>query len=134
MQIVRFGAVGTSAALLHAGIFMLAIAQAGLTAVGANTLAFCVAFVFAYIGHRFWTFRPSQGNGQDGEGLVGATLAKFFTVAIIGYSINTLLAWLIVDRGGYQPLWALLAMTLITPATVFTLAKYWAFAAQGNQR
>lgn len=124
MQIVRFGAVGTSAALLHAGIFMLAIAQAGLSAVGANTLAFCIAFVFAYLGHRFWTFRPSQGVEQ----LAGATLVKFFMVAIAGYGINTFIAWLVVDRLGYQPFWAVLVMGVVTPVTVFSLAKYWAFA------
>lgn len=124
MQIVRFGAVGASAAALHAGIFMLAIGQAGLSAVGANTLAFGVAFVFAYLGHRFWTFRSSQG----GEQLAGTTLVKFFAVAITGYGLNTLVAWLVVDRGGYQPVWALLAMLVLTPPTVFSLAKYWAFA------
>lgn len=128
MQIVRFGAVGVSAALLHAGIFVLAIAQAGFTAVGANTLAFGIAFVFAYIGHRFWTFRPSQGSEQ----LVGATLVKFFTVAITGYGLNTLIAWLVVDRSGHDPFWALLVMLVVTPATVYTLAKYWAFASASS--
>jgi putative flippase GtrA len=128
MQIVRFGAVGVSAAVLHAGIFMLAMNPAGLSAVGANTLAFGVTFVFAYIGHRFWTFRSSQGVEQ----LAGATLAKFFAVAITGYGINTLVAWLVVDRGGYQPIWALLVMVMVTPPTVFGLAKYWAFANQAS--
>lgn len=129
MQIVRFGAVGVGAALLHSGIFLLAIKQPGWTAVGANTLAFCIAFVFAYIGHRFWTFRPSQGA----EELAGATLVKFFTVAITGYGINTFIAWLVVDNGGYSPLWALVAMLVVTPATVFSLAKYWAFATKSAE-
>ncbi len=126
MQFFRFGLVGTCAALLHVVIFLHAIDTARFTAVGANTLAFGVTFVFAYLGHRFWTFKPSHSDRQ----LKGATLFKFLTVALTGYCINTLISWLVVDRGDFAPLWAVLLMATFTPITVFCLAKYWAFAAQ----
>jgi putative flippase GtrA len=58
-QIIRFGIVGTSAALVNFSIVVLLVESGTLQPLYANMVAFVFAFQVSYFGHRFWTFHET---------------------------------------------------------------------------
>jgi putative flippase GtrA len=117
-EIIRFGAVGGAATITHlmaAAVFTKLFRD--LDAVGINTLAFCVAFIVSYAGHRYVTF------GKEGSP------AKFFITSLTGLAINNAVVYLassIVEA----KLLAITIGTMIAPIAVFFLSKYWVFRAK----
>jgi putative flippase GtrA len=114
--IIRFALVGGVVFLVH-----LAIAYAllhffpTLPVLVINTLAFCVAFQFSYLGHKFFTFK-SDGSWR-----------KFFFVAGVGLCVNNLTVSLGQIALGI-PFVAIILGNVAAPVTVFFLSRFWAFA------
>lgn len=118
-QLARFGVVGVAATATHALVYAAAVSEHALAPLVANPVAFAVAFVVSFVGHRHWTFA-----GQGAE----RALPKFLATALLGLASNQLLTWLLVERLQQPPLHALFGILLVTPVLVFLCSKHWAFA------
>ena len=116
-RLVRFGAVGGGATLLH-----LAIAEAALFLGAEAWLAFLVAFgpafVFSYLGHRHFTF--ARGDRQS--------LPRFFAIALVGLAAGQ--AMVELSRhvpSDLHPALRLMLGAAVVPAATYFAAKMWAF-------
>ena len=55
----------------------------------------------SYFGHRSWTFRGVQA------GAAGASLARFWVVALIGFALNSMFVHLVTGVFGLAYGWAI---------------------------
>lgn len=127
-QVAQFGAVGLSAAVTHVAIFSALLEFEIMPPVAANTVGFAVAFLVSFFGHFKFTF-GAQTKDLDRAGQ-RAAFAKFIAVALIGYLLNTLAVYLIIDVYNLHYLFSVAVMLTVVPAVVFAISKFWAFAGQ----
>jgi putative flippase GtrA len=119
LQLLRFGIIGLLATATHAAIYGYLVSQTAIPPLTANPAAFTLAFAISFVGHRYWTFA-----GQAAE----RALPKFFATALLGFSSNQFITWLVVEHLHRPPLSVLYGIFLVTPVLVFVCSKYWAFA------
>lgn len=124
-QAVKFGMVGGLATVVHLSLFVLCIEWVGMEPFWANFPAFAVALVTGFAGHLRWTF--VRRHRTDANPWPFA-FAKFAATAIFGLLLNSLIVLGIVDTLGLNYGVAMVLMATATPAVVFVLSKFWAFA------
>jgi putative flippase GtrA len=124
-QGAKFGLVGLVATAVHITIFVICIELAGMRPFWANFPAFGMAVVVGFIGHFSWTFRDQ--TSRQGRPATMA-LARFSATAVLGFSLNSLVVFTVVDLAGLAYPFAAVLMATAVPATVFLVSKFWAFA------
>ena len=132
LQYLRFGSVGLVATVVHVLAFVTLIELAATSPLLANLLAFALAVLVSFGGHRRWTFRPEAAGPRHPK----AALLKFILVALLGLTLNSLAVYLITELLDLSYRYALLVMIGIVPLIVFLLSKHWVFAgsAAGRRR
>ena len=119
-QTVQFVAVGGSAAATHLMAVFVLVQGLGLAPLVANVLAFLLAFVVSYNGHRLFTFSEADAHGWH-------VVGKFFAVACLSFVVNELLYMAALRWLGWHYLWSLFAVLLLVAVGTFVLSKFWAF-------
>ena len=119
---LRFVVVGVSAALLFAGLNYL-LARSGMAPALAGPLAYLVAFAFAYLTQRRWTFSGEQSHAVAFPRYLALQLG---CAALSGAVSHGAVAWF-----GASPLAMAIAATLITSAVSFVVSSRWVFARRG---
>ena len=120
-QLLQFVLVGGSAAATHLAVVALRVSQLNMPPLGANVLAFLVAFVVSYNGHALLTFSAAQAKGWS-------VVARFFAVACLAFVANEVLYYIALHQWHLHYLWSLFAVLLIVAVVTFVAAKFWAFA------
>jgi putative flippase GtrA len=122
LTIIRFALVGGGVLLVHlATAYSILHFHPGLPVLAVNTLAFCVAFQFSYLGHRFFTFKSDGSH------------AKFFFVAGIGLCVNNLVTSLAQVAFGI-PFVAIVLGNVLAPVAVFVLSRFWVFSPRSVEK
>lgn len=121
VQGLKFGTVGGLATVVHLTLFVICIELAGMQPFWANFPAFAVAVVVGFTGHFLWTFR-------DGANSWKPAFMKFAVTAILGLLLNSLIVYGMVDVLGLGYGYAAATMATLTPAVIFVVSKFWAFA------
>jgi putative flippase GtrA len=123
VQGLKFGTVGGLATAVHLALFVLCIELLGMRPFWANFPAFAIAVVVGFAGHFLWTFRD-----RDGVNSWKPAFVKFAVTAILGLFLNSLIVYGVVDTFGLGYGYAAALMATLTPAVVFAVSKFWAFA------
>lgn len=89
-RFVKFGAVGTSGAVIDFGLTAFCKGILGIPELLANAIGFTVAATSNYFLNRVWTWRSTSKE-------VGVEYAKFFFVSLIGLGLNSLIVFLLKD-------------------------------------
>ena len=115
-----FGLVGACAALVHYVSAVVLEAHEWLSPAYANFVAFLIAFLVSYFGHRYLSFAGNVRSHLH-------ALPRFLTVAIAGFTGNQILLLGLLQHS-QLPFWIALGivMLVIAIATFFS-SKYWAF-------
>ncbi|SHI59067.1 GtrA family protein [Wenxinia saemankumensis] len=118
-QMLRFGAVGLAATIVHAAAALAAQAALGLPDLAANLAGFAAAVGVSYLGHARVTFRrPGADAGQA---------LRFLCVAGLALAVSSAIT-LAADRAGLDFALAMALVVLIVPPANYLAAKAWAFA------
>ncbi|MGF1484058.1 MAG: GtrA family protein [Opitutales bacterium] len=118
-RILRFAAIGGVATLVHFLTYAAMLELAGLPPLIANTVAFGVAFVVSFVGHRWITFRCRRNFLQS--------LPRFFSLALAGFGLNQLLVYLSVYPLGLGEYPGAIAAVVVVPVFTFMLSRLWVF-------
>jgi putative flippase GtrA len=122
MQLIRFGLVGGFVTALGAGAYLVA-ALSGVAPLLANVIAYVVAMATGYVLHSRVSFR---GHGSRDN--PGARTARFVTVSLISFALNSLFVWTLTGPMAL-PVWVpVIPMLFVTPLVTFTLNRRWVFA------
>lgn len=89
-QIIKFGFVGGSAFVIDAGLLFLLTDFLNIHYLISGTVSFSVSVIYNYILSIFWVFdTSSHKKSQD--------FVVFVVMSIIGFGINQLLMYILVD-------------------------------------
>ena len=121
-QLLQFVLVGGSAAATHLAVVGLLVSLLSLPPLGANVLAFLVAFVVSYNGHALLTFSAAQARGWP-------VVAKFFAVACLSFVANEALYYIALNWLHWHYFWSLAAVLVLVAIGTFVMSKFWAFKA-----
>jgi putative flippase GtrA len=119
-RLLRFTAVGLAAMAVYAGL-VAALTLAGVSPAWlASGIAYALAAVWSYVGHRRFSFRSTASHAVAGP--------RFIVVTATGQGLAVLLPALITDIGGLPHLWSTLAVCVVCPAASFILNTRFVFA------
>jgi putative flippase GtrA len=119
-RLIRFTAVGLAAMAVYAGLVVLLTLGGVSPAWLASGLAYALAAVWSYIGHRRFSFRSSASHAVAGP--------RFAVVTGVGQGLAVLLPALITDIGGFPALWSTLAVCVVCPGVSFLLNSRFVFS------
>ena len=122
-QLLQFVLVGGSAAATHLAVVGLLVSLLSLPPLGANVLAFLVAFVVSYNGHALLTFSAAQARGWP-------VVAKFFAVACLSFVATEALYYIALNWLHWHYFWSLAAVLVLVAIGTFVMSKFWAFKAR----
>lgn len=123
---IRFTMVGSGAAAVHYLCVLLLVEYLFISALFANLIAFCVAFLVSFFGHTYLTFATVT------RFRIKHTLPRFFLVASSAFGCNEILFFILI-RYFFWPYQIALAFVLITVAAgTYICSQYWAFRARTN--
>ena len=120
LQLVRFGAVGTSGYVVNLVVFTAAVHGAGFAYYVAATLAFVVALANNFLWNRIWTFHAHAGHA-------GFQAARFVVVSLVAFAFNLVVLFALVELAGMAKVPAqAIAIAAATPLN-FLGNKLWSF-------
>lgn len=117
-RLLRFVIVGVGAAALFAVLAYL-LASAGMRPVLAGPIAYLVAFGFAYITQRSWTFAGEQAHAT--------AFPRYLALQLGCAALSGAVSHVAVARFGASPLTMSLAAVLVTSAASYVASSRWVF-------
>jgi putative flippase GtrA len=121
MQLIRFGLVGASGAVVNLIVFTILNHGFGVHYLVAGVGAFLVAAVNNYTWNRGWTFRDQVRRSHARQ------LTQFAVVAALVLLPNLLLLWFLNEKAGIHGVFAqMIAVVIVTPIS-FLGQKLWTF-------
>jgi|WetSurMetagenome_2_1015567.scaffolds.fasta_scaffold447173_2 putative flippase GtrA len=118
-KLVRFGSVGVAATLIYAAL----AAAFGLLRIGAtpsSILAYALAAVFGYLGHKRITFRSGAAHAVE--------LPKFIVASAVGLGVAALAPIILTDRLHLPRAAPILATCVAVPLLNFLILDQLVFA------
>nr|NUR37024.1 GtrA family protein [Sphingomonas sp.] len=120
-QLIRFIISGATVTALGVGVYaIVALVLRWHPQIG-NILAYLVAMATGYVMHSKWSFR---GHGAERN---HATKARFVTVSLISYALNSFWVWLLFTFLQWGRAAPIVPMLFVTPVVTFTLNRQWVF-------
>jgi putative flippase GtrA len=119
-RIARFTIVGLAAMAAYAAI-VTALTFAGMRPAWlASGLAYALAAIWSYVGHRRFSFRSDAPHRRAGP--------RFVLVTAVGQGLAILIPALMTDLTGYPPIVSTAVVCLVCPAVSFILNSAFVFA------
>lgn len=125
-RLVRFAAVGLSAAAIHYISVVALVETLASPPLLANIAGFLISFWMSYFGHRFWTF-------SDQISINHSSLLRFFATASLGFGMNELLFYLMLTHTTIPYTIALAIAVFSVAISTYFLSRLWAFRSQTTQ-
>ena len=120
-QLIRFIISGATVTALGVGVYaVVALVLRWHPQLG-NILAYLVAMATGYVMHSKWSFR---GHGAERN---HATKARFVTVSLISYALNSFWVWLLFTFLQWGRAAPIVPMLFVTPVVTITLNRQWVF-------
>jgi putative flippase GtrA len=116
----RYATVGGSAAAVYYLSAIALVELGGLQPLAANPFAFLVAFLANYSGQRAWTFSDSTRPHRS-------SLPRFLGVAVVSFSLNQTLFYLLLSQTALPYLLSLPIAAGSVALLSFILSLLWAF-------
>jgi putative flippase GtrA len=116
-QLVKFGLNGLVTAVAYSAVVWTLIAVSHKTFALDVVVAYAVSSVCNYIGAR-WVFKPTDG--------ISGHIGRYVTVVACGFTLTTVLAWLI-HKAGVPDLVGAYLPVLITAVPTFLAMRFWVF-------
>ena len=117
-QFIRYTAVGLASNSL-AYVLYLGLTSAGVGHKLAMSLIYGASVLQTFFFNKKWAF-------QFG-GAVSPALARYVTAYALGYIINFLALWLLVDVAGFAHQWIQAVMIVVVAMMLFGVQRYWVF-------
>jgi putative flippase GtrA len=122
-QLVRFAVGGLSVTLFAVLIYSAAATVLRVPPLAANALSWLCAVAASYTIHSRWSFAADHQAGE------GAMIARFLTVSVFAFGLNSFWVWLTTAVMHLPPLAPVPAMIFVTPFVSFLLNRFWVFKA-----
>ncbi len=115
----RFGVIGLLAAGIHVAVAQALLWLSLAAPFVANASGFATSFVFAGLGHYYYSFAAKSP--------IWRSLYRYGLIALTGFAINSTILVVLLREGSLDEWVALLIAILIVPAGSWLLSRLWAF-------
>jgi putative flippase GtrA len=117
-QLIRYAAIGL---LLNAALYgaYLLLTHTLMGSRAAMTLTYCSGVLIGFVLNRKITFRYHGDNA--------GALLRYIASYVIGYAINFMTLWLLVDHAGIAHEIVQGGVIVTLPVVLFALQRYWVF-------
>lgn len=122
-QVLRYAFAGLSITVAFAFSYWALSEWVGIAPMVSLTIAFIVFTAISYVTHSRFTFR---GHGSRDRPALRTT--RFLIANVIGYCVNQLWVWWLVEHLGGATWWPTVPMILVTPWLTFVLQRKWVYA------
>jgi putative flippase GtrA len=119
-QLVRFGIVGLSLAVVYSAIYWY-LATYFMPPVVAVVIAFLVSVSIGFVLHSRWSFR-GHGKRED-----HAMKVKFLAVQTSGFLLNEAFTWVLTGPLHGPTWWPLIPAIFVTPMATYLLNRQLVF-------
>ncbi len=106
LKFIKFGLVGFSGLFIDFGLTWLGKEKLHIPKFIANAIGFSTAATSNYIFNRIWTYQSTNPK-------IALEFSEFFTIALIGLAINTLVIWILNSRFKINFYWAKVIATIV---------------------
>jgi putative flippase GtrA len=120
-QLVRYIIVGGGITAYGAAVYWLFAELVGIAPLLANSIAFVTGVAIGYVLHSRLSFDADPAHA------VGRTTMRFVIVNLLGFAMNSLWVWTLVEWLGGPTWWPIVPMVCVTPLTTFALHRGWTF-------
>jgi putative flippase GtrA len=117
-QFLRYATVGMLSNLLLYLLY-LAATSAGAGHKSAMTILYLLGVLMTFIFNRNWSFSH--------DGRLSSSFLRYFFVYLLGYLLNLVVLFALVDRAGLPHQWVQGVMILILAVALFLSQKFWVF-------
>ena len=117
-QLLRYAVVGLVSNLLLYLAYLL-ITQRGVGHKTTMTLLYAVGVSLTFVFNKNWTFSH--------QGHVTKAFIAYIVIYALGYVLNLVALYVLVDKFGFRHQWIQGFMTVILAVLLFTLQKYFVF-------
>jgi len=118
-QLLRYGVVGLATNLLLYLAYLI-VTYLGMGPKQAMSLLYIAGVIIGFFGHRKWSFMHS--------GTVLGSSARYLIAHLLGYLINLILLFLMVDKFGYPHQWVQGGAILVVAGFLFVVFRYFVFS------
>ncbi len=125
-ELFAFFVVGVTATVTHfsVGLVLFYVLPLGLSALWANFIAFCFAYLVTYFGNAVLVFPETK--------LGPMSFFRFLTVSLVSLGLNQMIVYALVNVLA-RPYWqALIVVLMVVPPTTFLALKYWGVRGTGS--
>ena len=119
-QLVRFGIVGLSLAVVYSAIYWY-LATYFMPPVVAVVIAFLVSVSIGFVLHSRWSFR-GHGKREDRR-----MKLKFLIVQTSGFVLNEAFTWVLINHFHGPTWWPLIPAIFVTPLATYIFNRQWVF-------
>lgn len=123
LRLSRFAAIGIASTAIYAAL-AFAFSHLGLAATGASVLAFLLAAIFSYAGHKYVTF--VSGGRHTFE------LPRFLALSVAGLAVVSVLPALLTGVLALPAAVPFLLACVVIPVVNYVVLGRWVFASQGR--
>lgn len=123
LRLSRFAAIGGAATLIYAVAAYCLSGGMGtsiLPAATASLLAYFLAAVFSYLGHKYVTFLSPGTHSFEAP--------RFVALTAVGLGFAWLLPTILVDGAGLPPAVPIIVTCILVPVVNYLLLDRWVFA------
>jgi len=125
-ELFAFFVVGVTATVTHfaVGLVLFYVLPLGLSALWANFIAFCLAYLVTYFGNAILVFPETK--------LGPASFFRFLTVSLVSLGLNQAIVYALAGVLAW-PYWqALIVVLMVVPPTTFLALKTWGVRGTGS--
>lgn len=123
-QFMRFSVTGCLSTAVHFSLVAFLVSIMKFLPITANVIAFLIAFIVSYVGHKNFTFATQYQTVHQ------QALLRFFIIATISFILNETLYYYFLYALHLNYLLALIIVLSSVSCFTFTLSRTWAFKPQ----
>ena len=121
IQLSRYAIVGLASNAFGYLLYLL-LTTVGMGHKTAMTLLYGVGVLQTFIFNKRWSFSH--------QGPTKTALRRYIISYCIGYAINYIALWGLVDKLGFPHQWVQVVMIFLLASMLFTLQRYWVFSTE----
>jgi len=118
LRLSRFAAIGVASTVLYAAL-AFGFSHIGITATKASVLAFALAAVFSYAGHKYVTFISGGSHALE--------LPRFLMLSVAGLAVVSILPAFLTDILGLPAAVPFLLACVVIPIVNYVVLGRWVF-------
>jgi putative flippase GtrA len=123
LQLSRFAVIGLASTMLYAAL-AFGFSHMGIAATEASVLAFLLAAIFSYAGHKYVTFVSGGRHAFE--------LPRFLVLSVAGLAVVSILPAFLTGMLGLPAAVPFLLACVVIPIVNYVVLGRWVFASQGR--